>query len=258
MIKNRSDQLTPLPQFAISFLCVLALSFNTSAASDQKTFRFNISPNGYPPYLIVDQGGPSGIIWDVVSVIGQRLGYDVVPKKVPRKRVDQMLHDGLIDGTSRAREWTDNPERFLFTDSVVPIQEVFFVLKDSELDYESPQDLYSKTIVTHLGYKYPALQVHFDAGNIKRFDVSRHREMFTFVLHGDRFDAAVADRLVGQWILKKEGLEDQFRSTALGISQLDFRIMLRKDSQEFADAFNAELRAIRENGELDAILAKYR
>ncbi|WP_269079095.1 substrate-binding periplasmic protein [Marinobacter similis] len=82
--------------------------------------------------------------------------------------------------------------------------------------------------------------------------------MFTFVLHGDRFDAAVADRLVGQWILKKQGLQDQFRSTRRGISQLDFRIMLRKDSKEFVDAFNAELKSIRENGELDAILAKYR
>lgn len=97
-----------------------------------------------------------------------------------------------------------NPNLFLFTDSVVPIEEVFFVPKASKLEYRSPQDLYSKTVVTHLGYHYPELQVHFDTGKIQRFDVSRDQDMFTFVLHGDRFDAAVADRLVGQWILKNK------------------------------------------------------
>ncbi len=258
MIINRSKGQPHFPPLIITFVWVMALSFNINAASHHKTFRFNISPNGYPPYLIVDQGQPSGIIWDVVSLIGQRLGYEVASKKVPRKRVDQMLLDGLIDGTSRAREWTKNPDRFLFTDPIVPIEEVFFVRKDSDLEYQSPQDLYSKTIVTHLGYHYPELQVHFDAGNIQRFDVARDQDMFTFVLHGDQFDAAVADRLVGQWLLKEEGLQDQFRSTARGISQFDFRIMLRRDWQAFAAAFNEELKTIRENGELDAILAKYR
>lgn len=150
MIKNRSDRLAYLLQLVITFVWVLALSFNISAASHQKTFHFNVSPNGYPPYLIVEQEQPSGIIWDVVSLIGQRLNYNVVPKKIPRKRVDEMLLDGVIDGTSRAREWTENPNRFLFTDSVVPIEEVFFVPRESKLEYRSPQDLYSKTVVTHL------------------------------------------------------------------------------------------------------------
>ncbi|MCK2149006.1 MULTISPECIES: substrate-binding periplasmic protein [Marinobacter] len=258
MMRDRSNRLTCFPQLVITLLWILALSFTASADSHQKIFRFNISPNGYPPYLIVEQEQPSGIIWDVVSSIGQRLGYDVIPKKVPRKRVDQMLLDNALDGTPRAREWTPNPDRFLFTDPIVSIEEVFFVRKESDLEYRSPQDLYEKTVVTHLGYHYPELQAHFDAGNIQRFDVSRHREMFTFVLHGDRFDAAVADRLVGQWILKKEGLQDRFRSTGQGINKFGFRIMLRKDSQDFADAFNAELQAIRENGALETILAKYR
>lgn len=258
MMRNRSNRLAYFPQLAITFAWVLALSCNVSATSHEKTFRFNISPDGYPPYLIVEQEQPSGIVWDVVSLIGQRLGYDVIPKQVPRKRVDQLLLDNALDGTPRAREWTPNPDRFLFTDPIVSIEEVFFVPKDSDLEYRSPRDLYAKTIVTHLGYHYPELELDFDAGNIHRFDVARHREMFTFVLHGDRFDAAVADRLVGQWVLKKEGLQDQFRITGHGINQADLRIMLRRDLIELANDFNAELKTIRENGELTAILAKYR
>ena len=228
------------------------------APEEKPVFRFNISPNGYPPYLIVDRNQPSGIMWDVVSVVAQRLGYRIIAEKIPRKRVDQMLLDGYIDGTPRAREWADDPDQFLFTDPVVDIEEVFFVPAQSGFSYESPDDLASKTIVTHLGYRYPLLEPYFEDGRIRRFDVSRDKDMFTFVLHGDRFDAAVADRLVGKWILRNEGWRDQFDITNASISNYGFRLMLRKDWQSFAVRFNEELARMKANGELDAILANYR
>lgn len=242
----------------LPFLLLLAFVMNTASASDAKVFRFNISPNGYPPYMIVDQDAPSGIMWDVVSLISERLGYQIVAKKIPRKRVDQMLLDGYIDGTSRAVEWTQNPEDFLFTEPVVDVQEVFFTPKSTGDTYHSPEDLFSKTVVAHLGYIYPALEPHFESGAIKRFDVSQDKDMFNFLLHGERFDAAVVDLLVGKWILKNEGLQDQFTVSSGDISSYGFRIMLRKESRLFVDEFNVELGRIRKSGELAAILANYR
>lgn len=251
--------------FKLSFTAILLsllTTFSGNAAAEvdnqERVFRFNISPNGYPPYLIVDGSKPSGIMWDVVNLIVPRLGYDVEPVKIPRKRVDPMLADGYIDGTPRAIEWTKEPEKFRFTNPVVHVEEVFFFPRNSDLEYKHPTDLYGKTIVTPLGYHYPFLEPYFKDNRIKRFDVSRDREIFTFVLHGEQFHAALADRLVGQWILKNEGLTEHFRSSVEGISQFGFRIMVRKDWEEFAEAFNQELAAIRENGELDAILSNYR
>lgn len=250
---------SPLALAALLLLSTALLFPATAGAtSDKQTLRFNVSPNGYPPYLIVENREPSGIMWEVMSLIADRLGYELIAEKIPRKRVDQMLLEGYIDATPRAREWTDEPEKFLFTDPVVAIEEVFFIPKDSELTYQSPEDIFSRTIVTHLGYIYPALEQYFESGKIRRFDVARDRDMFLYVLHGDRFDAAVADRLVGQWFLRNEGLRDQFRTSSESISTFGFRIMLRKDWQEFANDFNRELARIRESGELDAILANYR
>jgi polar amino acid transport system substrate-binding protein len=256
MTIRRSCRLPAL--FSALALALTPLVSQNASGQDQKVFRFNISPNGYPPYLIVNQSAPSGIMWDVVSIISQRLGYSVVPERIPRKRVDQMLIEGYIHGTPRAREWTDNPEQFVFTDPVVKIEEVFFSPKNSDFKYETLEDLYSKTIVTHLGYLYPELEPYFSERKIRRFDVSRDRDMFTFVLHGDRFDAAVADRLVGRWILRNEGLREEFRISSKGISEYGFRLMLRPDWQSFANQFNTELARMKENGELDAILANYR
>ncbi|MBS8241390.1 amino acid ABC transporter substrate-binding protein [Marinobacter lipolyticus] len=248
----------------VLLLIFLALSLMAPAqrvsANEQsgKILHFNVSPNGYPPYLIVKDQQPAGIVWDVVSLIAERIGYQVVPKKVPRKRVDSMLLEGFIDGTPRAIEWTSNPDQFLFTDPIVAIEEVLFIPSTSKLVYQKPEDLFSRTLVTHLGYSYPLLEPYFESEKIKRFDVSRDRDMFTFVLHGQRFDAAVADRLVGQWILLNEGWQNEFRISEESISNFPFRLMLRKDWGDFAEQFNTELATIRESGELDAILSRYR
>lgn len=242
-----------------TILALPVLPLSAQKAEDRSdTFRFNVSPNGYPPYLIVDGQEPSGIMWDVVELIVPRLGYDLQAQKIPRKRVDQMLADGYLDGTPRAIEWTEEPKEFLFTDPIVNVEEVFFFANNSRLNYQNPSDLFGKTVLTHLGYLYPEMEPYFYDGRITRFDVPRDRDMFRFLLHGDRFDTVLADRLVGQWILKTEGLKDQFRTSEAAISQYGFRVMVRPDWVDFANAFNRELDAIRENGELDAILANYR
>ena len=223
-----------------------------------QTLRLNVSPSGYPPYLIVKGDNYSGIIWDVVNRVAERAGFEVSAIQVPRKRVDNLLQEGYLDATPRAREWTVNPDQFLFTDPVVNVEEIFFSTNQSDFRYEGPESLTDKTLVTHLGYRYPTVQEQFNTGQTNRFDVSRDRDMFRYLLYSDEFDAAIADRLVGQWIILSEGLQGQFRMSEDHISQYGFRLMLRKDWEEFAALFNRELQALKTNGELDEILSRYR
>ena len=222
------------------------------------TFVFNVSPNGYPPYMIVDGEQEYGIMLDVLRRIAPRIGYQVETRKIPRKRVDQMLLDDYIDGTPRAIEWTEEPEQFLLTDPIVQVEEVFFFPEGSTLDYRKPRDLFGKTLVTHLGYQYPALEPHLSAGDITRFDVARDEDMFRYLMHGDRFHAAVADRLVGKWILRNQNAAGTFRTSSSAISEYGFRIMVRPEATGFVEAFNRELTKLRDSGELDTILAYYR
>lgn len=228
------------------------------SGSETRVFRFNVSPSGYPPYLINHEDRTTGIMWEVVETIAERIGYRVEAVKVPRKRVDRLLLEGLFDGTPRAREWTENPTEFIFTDPVVDIEEVIFFPKGSYAEFQVVEDLFSLTLVTQLGYKFPELEHHFESGRIERFNVPRDQDIFVYLLADDDLDAAIADRLVGQWLLMKQGIQDQFRVSASTLSQSGFRLMLRPDWQAFAKAFNEELAAMRAAGELDAILSKYR
>jgi polar amino acid transport system substrate-binding protein len=223
-----------------------------------QTLRLNVSPSGYPPYLIVKGDNYSGIIWDVVNRVAERAGFDVSAVQVPRKRVDNLLREGYLDATPRAREWTAHPDQFLFTDPVVNVEEVFFSTNHSDFRYEGPDSLIDKTLVTHLGYRYPTVQEQFNTGQTNRFDVSRDRDMFRYLLYSDEFDAAIADRLVGQWIILSEGLQGRFRMSEDNVSEYGFRLMLRKDWEDFAALFNRELQALKANGELDEILSRYR
>ena len=245
------------------FLAAPSLSHAESSAPDTdagtaNVFRLNVSPNGYPPYLINNGDHNSGIMWDVTKAIADRIGYQLKAEKIPRKRVDQMILDGHIDGTTRAIEWTTRADEFLFTDPVVDIEEVVFFPKDSEHVYQGVEDLFSLRVVTHLGYKYPALSPHFESGKIERFDVSRDEDLFNFTLRGEQFHAAIADRLVGQWILRTNNMQNEFRHSSTPLSRYEFRLMVRPDLRPFVEGFNRELARMRDNGELDAILAEYR
>lgn len=231
----------------------------TEAPAGQRVFYLNVSPNGYPPYLIVDADNHySGIVWDVVNRIAGELHYRVETRKIPRKRVDKMLLDGYIDGTPRAVQWTDNPEQFAFTRSIVRIREVFFYPAQTSFQYQRPDDLHSLTIITHLGYHYPEIADEFESGKAQRFDVSSDRDMFSFLIQGSDFDAAIADLSVGQWIIRQNNWRGQLKYTQSSISNYGYRLMLRHDWQGFANAFDEKLAGLKASGELEQILDRYR
>lgn len=238
---------------------LLASANSEEEKAGSRTLRLNVSPNGYPPYLIVEGDRTSGIVWDVVNHIAGQLRLELEPVQIPRKRVDQMIQSGYIDATSRAIEWTDHPDQFLFTDTIVPVEEVFFYLSSKPLVFEGISDLESKVFLTHLGYQYPFLQELFDQGLAQRFDVSVDLDLFRYLRDSQRFDAAIADRLVGQWLIRNNPeLDRDFDSSEHSVSNFGLRLMVRKDMEPFVRRFNSALAELQASDEFDSILARYR
>lgn len=244
-------------------LFLLQAPISTALASSQEqlpdVLHLNVSNSGYPPYLIVDDNGqPGGLAYETITRIAERLGIEVIVHRIPRKRVDELLLEGHIDATPRAREWTEDPGQFLFTDAIIDVQEVFFTRADSELEFSQVADLPPMQVVTPLGYFYPSLDELFQQGHLERFEVASDRDIFVYLRHNTDFDAAIADLTVGQWILRQNGWKQDFRHSRNSISRFGYRLMLRPDWQPFAEAFNRELEALRTSGELDRILDNYR
>lgn len=227
--------------------------------NEKPVLRFNVSTGGYPPYLIVTNDHQySGIAYDVVSRIAGRMGYEVIPHEIPRKRVDDLLLEGVIDATPRAREWTEQPEKFLFTDTIVPVQEVFFSPSESDFHFRGLNSLKDVTLVTPLGYHYPQLEPLFESGAVERYEVSQDRDIFTFLLFGRGIDAGVADLVVGQWIIRQNGWQGKLKHSEEAISEFGYRLMVRPEWTSFVDTFNQRLAEMKASGEMEQILDQYR
>mgnify|MGYP001627777341 CR=1 FL=1 len=238
---------------------IAGLTSETAPDTEAPVLKLNVSTGGYPPYLIVSEDHEySGIAYDVVTRIADRMGYRVEAHEIPRKRVDGLLLDGLIDATPRAREWTEEPEKFLFTDTIVPVREVFFSTADSDFQYRGELSLRGITLVTPLGYKYPQLQPLFDSGAVKRYEVSQDRDIFTFLLFGRGIDAGVADMTVGQWIIRQNDWRGKFKHSEQAISEFGYRLMVRPGWTSFVEAFNKRFEQMKASGELEEILDQYR
>lgn len=109
------------------------LDKNADSEQKARVFHLNVSPNGYPPYLIVRDNDYSGILWDVMTLVTEKMNFRIEAVKIPRKRVDQMIQDGYMDGTLRARAWTPDPEQFAWSNVIVHAEEVFFYLAGESL-----------------------------------------------------------------------------------------------------------------------------
>lgn len=219
---------------------------------------FNTTPKGYPPYMIKEAGKKeSGIMVEVLQIIATKHGYILETKGVPTKRVEKLLKIGDLDATARAKEWVSNPENYEFTDVIVRARDVLFSLKKTPITFRSIEDLFDKDIGTHLGYKYPMLKTYFKDNRIRRNDTANGTAMLNMVLK-ERTDAAVMNELVAKWIISKNKWQEKFVISSKEVGGFDYRIMFNKKWKSFVEKFNQELTLMKQNGELERIISKYK
>ncbi len=92
-----------------------------------EVIRLNVAPGGFPPYTIVTPGQETGgLVLELLAVIAAKHGCQIRTLELPRNWVESMVLDDSLDPTPRAREWTKQPERFLFTEPMVEVHDVVF------------------------------------------------------------------------------------------------------------------------------------
>lgn len=236
-------------------VCCCLLGGARGAAGE--SIRFNIGPEGYPPYMINEADSPPrGIMVEVLQTIAAKHGHTVNIAGIPRKRVDIRMQNGTLDATPRAKEWVSDPEAYAFTDAVVRARDVLFSRREEPLTFDTIDDLIGKTLGTHLGYRYPLLEPYFDTQQIRRRDADDELAMLRMVL-GKRTDAAVINELVGAWLIQQNDWQDKFAVATQEIQGFDYRIMFRKEWHAFVQQFNQELQRMRDDGTLEHIIAAY-
>ena len=253
---NRLPQLVGL---AVSLLAAI-LWIDTVDAAD-RYLRLGVPPHGWPPYIIVDQDQTTGIAIEVITRIGAQYGYAVVIDHYPEKRAHLMVVQGAIDAWFDAKEWCLDPQRFLWTDALIESEDRLICRKNRPVTFQRIEDLFGKTIGTHLGYFYPRLDPYFENERIVRADTQSEAAMLKMLALG-RTDAAVVNQLVALWIIKTEpDLQvSDFRFCERVVDRAGYRIMFTRqhDWRPFIHDFNSELKAMKQDGRLNRIIGAYR
>jgi polar amino acid transport system substrate-binding protein len=214
-----------------------------------------------PYYLEASKDGSNGILMDVLRAVTGPLGCTVTTIRLPDKRGWDMLEHGGVDVYASAKEWTEAPDRFLWTDPFMPNDDVLVYRAGAPQIYSGPESLHGKTVACIKGFVYPALEGGFASHLITRIDAPSPEAMLELVLLG-RADAALVNRTEIRWIFRtKKYLEShRFRVDTQPVDRAFFRFLFPRGRgwEPMVEQFNRRLRAMRQDGTLKTILGRYR
>ena len=230
------------------------------ATPENKEIVVGFNDVAWPPYLIKENNGKiHGIMIDVIKEIASKHGFSVKITPLPEKRAIRGIAGGDIDAYSKAKEWVDDPNAYLWTDPVLDSTDVLIFPKDRPVYFETPDDLKGKNIGAILGYRYPLLQPYFADGRIKRDDVKEDSLMLGKLLKG-RDDAAIINKLVALWVIRQNPeLKGKFAfsENPVGKAACGFMFTAKRNWGPFIEIFNNELADMKKDGRLDAVILKY-
>lgn len=231
------------------------------AEPQKSTIFLGYHDSGFPPYITNNK---NGIMVDVISVISDKLGYKLEVKLLPEKRVETYLNTAKINCIPDSYSWTENPDKYLWTNSVLMSKDVIVFRKNEFHKINSLKEIHEgelKSIGTILGYKYPTLQPLFSSGKIQRVDVNSTASLLKFLQLG-RADAIVTNKFVAEWVIKNDNTwslsHDMFRFGPT-IAEAEYRFRFIKDDTwlPFISKFNDELSKMKKSGELQKIFDNY-
>ncbi|WFS62933.1 transporter substrate-binding domain-containing protein [Pseudodesulfovibrio thermohalotolerans] len=215
-----------------------------------------------PPYYIGSPDLPDrGILPDVLKAVTGPLGYALSFRRLPDKRGWDMLEHGGVNVYASAREWKDEPDKFLWTAPFMPNDDVLLYRAGSSLQYIGPETLHGATVACIKGFVYPALEPHFGPGGITRLDATSPDVMLELLRRG-RADAAIVNLTEIRWMFhNREDIDPrQFRMDPTPIGTAPIRFVFPKDRgwEPVIEQFNLRLREMKADGSLKAVLDRYK
>lgn len=249
--------------FLLLFLTVFTCGWSITPQPAMATDRILIvgtPPEGWPPFIIPDgEEGMLGIMGDVITVIAKKAGMTIQFEFLPEKRLQLYLKDGTIDAYPKAMEWVPDPTFYRWTDDILDVSDIVITQKVSTKS-SIPATLLGLNVGVVHGYTYPKLEDSFQDGSIRRHNANSTENLLCMLDHG-HVDAILTNPIVANWIIRQTPTleRDRFLYSTTPLDSAPYRFAFTKgwNSQPFINFFNAELKAMKKDGRLQAIINKY-
>lgn len=235
-------------------LCILLLACLSPMALGE---RLRLVTDDWAPYVYRDGDQVKGIDYEVTTEVFRRLGVEVDWEFLPWKRCLAQVEQGLADGLMDTFQVESRNSYMLYP--AEPMSDVEFVLyqaSDRRHAIRQLHDLAGLTVGTSPGYAYD--KAFNESADFRREAAPSHEANFGKLVRG-RIDLLVTDRLVGRYLRRQLGLEQQVEELPLVISrQPQYLGLARKPGREqLAQAFTDELRRFKQEPAFEAIIEHY-
>ncbi|UTI41643.1 transporter substrate-binding domain-containing protein [Niallia sp. RD1] len=231
-------------------------SNSDSGSSDEKVLVMGTSAD-YAPFEYIDTAKSDDIIGfdiDLANALGEKLGYKIQVKDMDFSGLISALQSGKVDlvlsGMSPTPERAENVD---FSDIYFTAKDLVVTTKDSNI--KSVQDLEGKKVGVQLGsiQEDAAKEI---AKTVKVTVENRDRiPQLIQEIKAGRFDAAIIEDVVATGYLNKEDTLTSFPAIEAN-EDAGYAIAFPKNS-DLTEKFNAELKKMKDNGEIDELVVKW-
>ena len=173
-----------------------------------------------------------------------------------RTRAEHRLYQGDVDAMLVAKEWTQQPQRLVFSEPLLEHQDYLFSLQPTAAQGELVDWVKGKSVCTRQYYVYQALAPLFDSHNAVRVDSSDEEAQMKMLLNG-RCDFAYMNDNVANWLLKNRFPERHVYHSATGFGGVGLTIAFTPRWAPYLKSFNQYLQQQKRDGSIEQWLKFY-
>jgi polar amino acid transport system substrate-binding protein len=233
-------------------IAVMGLALASASAEPPKTIepgKLNVALNGDMPMTGLKDGKLIGTDGDLMVLIAERLGLEVVPHMMDWSAEIQSTKQGKVDIMHGAMGWIESrSEIMLLTDPIYYFGT--FLAQKQENSWSTFEDMKGRSVATVSGFTLvPELKTVEGIGEVKLYDTT---DGALRDLIAGRVDMAILDPPLMQlaiaenpdWNLHQIPLEPQSDKYPIMSQVYNVIFGINPEEQELHDAFNQEIQKI--------------
>lgn len=234
---------------------LLACLFSSLTQAGQPALRFAVTESTAMPMMQIEHGeAVGGILYDLQARLAQKVGREARMLVRPRLRVQSMMMHGEIDVRCNVSPaWLISGHHQYIWSLPFMFQRDVLVTR-ADVQHREPKT--GERIGTVLGFGYAALEGRFLSGDLLREDVRTQAQVLE-KLAARRYDFAVANQLTLDWFNRHLAPDKRLVRVA-EIGRDPLACIVRDEADVPTQALLRAMVQMKEDGELDAILARYR
>lgn len=211
-----------------------------------------------PPFISSNR---QGLAQDFVNLMNKKsIGkFNFELSSIPRARLNKYLkeeHQGIVLFVNWAWMGKGAKEKYLWTNQVLKDQNEIISSLDKKIVFQDPHSLKGLIFGAVRGRKYKSLESLFITNEIKRFDVSKEKQVIEMLLR-DRVDVTSQPRTLILALIKEMGVKDKLFFSPKPLFSFTRHIMITKKLKEVSNHLNSIVDNLSKDEEWNKILYKY-